>query len=210
MPQRPHHRPMRLPLHDLEQIVGAHDPFSASRLAHDTAAALLHRARSSEGEGTVERVLAYTREHGIDDVAELWAQSSPHSLPGALWRLYLVHGAAQHDAERSSYVFQRGAEVDRTISRAVAGAETPTGPDEIVRLTDDILRGAFHGDFALALDRAAAFCTIMSQGAASLAESVENVDEEEARRSTTQSARYLGFARDLRSCAGMWRDDALV
>ena len=64
----------------------------------------------------------------------------------------------------SSHLFQRGTEVLHTIDTAVAGAVIPTGPTEILALADEILRGAFRGDFGIALDRAAAFCRVTAAG----------------------------------------------
>src|SRR5690606_41273056 len=51
-----------------------------------------------------------------------------------------------------------------------AGAPIPAGPAELVALIDTILRGAFTGDFAVALDRAAAFCRVQASGSTHLAE----------------------------------------
>ena len=125
---------------------------------------------SSDDPAVVDRLVAYTDEHGIDALAELWSRATPHSLPGALWRIYLVRVMIRQDAEGVALLFQRGTEVLRTIDPVVAGRHRPPGPHEVTDLADHILRGLFEGDFAVALDRAAAFCRVEAQGASSVAD----------------------------------------
>lgn len=38
----------------------------------------------------VERVLTLVDREGVDVIAELWSKADPDSLPGVLWRLYLL------------------------------------------------------------------------------------------------------------------------
>lgn len=204
-----HHRPVRVPSQAFEALIGADDPAAVSRVAHDTARALLQRARGEGDQAVVARLVAYADEHGIDEIAELWAGAASRSLPGALWRLYLLRQAVRANPAETSYVFRRGYDVDRSISSVVAGAATPTGPEEVVALADVILHGAFSGDFALALERAAAFCLVMSQGATSLAKDEESVAPARARQSTRRAIRYLEMGEDLHASAGMWRLDTL-
>lgn len=204
-----HHRPVRRPSAAFEAYIGADDPADVSRVAHDTAAALLHRARGTDDPAVVARLVSFTDEHGIDDLVELWSTAAAASLPGALWRLYLIREAATRDAELTAYTFRRGLEIDRTISHVVAGAPTPTGPDEIVALSDEILRGAFTGDVGIALERASAFCRIMAQGSADLAESSEVDSFDRARAWTRRGARYLELAEELHAAAMRWHDGEL-
>lgn len=208
MTTRPH-RPVRLPSSAFDVYTGAPDPAETSRAAHETAAALLHRARGTSDPQVVSRLVRYADEYGIDDLAELWSAASAVSLPGALWRLYLIRQLTTKDAETTAYCFRRGVEVDRSISRVVAGAVTPTGPVEIVQLCDTILRGAFTGDAGVALERAAAFCRIMSQGAVALAESSDSTGEQESDAWIRRAARYLELAGDLHAAALRWSDDLL-
>lgn len=48
---------------------------------------------------TRERVLDVVARHGVDDVAEMWASSPATTLPGALWRLFLVREWVRRDPE---------------------------------------------------------------------------------------------------------------
>ena len=109
----------------------------------------------------------------------------------------------------ASYFFERGTEVTAGIDPVVAGAESPTGPKEITELADQILRGLFTGDFAIALERAAAFCRIMAQGCASIADDAEIGAPETASTLTTRALRFETIGDDLNSSAALWRHDGL-
>ncbi len=192
-----------------EAFAGAQDPAAVMRAAHETARALLARAREAADPDVVERLVHYTDEHGIDALAELWARSGPHTLPGALWRLYLVRVLIHQDPAGASLLFQRGTEVLSTIDALVAGAPTPAGPAEMTELADRILRGVFDGDFALALDRAASFCRVTAAGASSVADDQEGADPERASELTRRALRLTTTAEELAVCARLARDGAL-
>lgn len=200
-------RPVRMPPGAFDAFPGDPDPAERSRVAHETAAALLHRVRGESDPAVVDRLITFADENGIDDIAELWSPAAAMSLPGALWRLYLIRQSVARDPEGASYVFRRGLEADQTISHVVAGPQTPTGPRQLAALIDEILRGAFTGDFAMALDRAAACARIMAQGAAQLADG-----EPENRRASAEARRgirSLQIAEELSACAARWREDRL-
>ncbi len=112
-----------------------------------------------------------------------------------LWRLYLLrewvttdpHGAAREYAAGIGYT---------EPNHAVAGVEPP-GPDEVRRVAEDeILHGVFDGDFAVALERAAAFCRVVSSGRA---------DVTEGARAVIQAGRLQVMADDLTAGARLWR-----
>ncbi len=185
------------------------DPAQVWRIAHDTARALLARARETEDPEVIDRLVAYTDEHGIDALAELWARSSPRSLPGALWRIYLVRLLIRQDATGTAYLFQRGIDVLDSIDHVIAGAPAPTGPEEITLLADQILRGAFRGDFAIALDRASSFCRICAAGATSIADDSDAVNPDRATELTTRALRFTTTAEELTAAARLQRADSL-
>ena len=206
------HRPTRFPSAMFEGYVGAEDPAQVSRVAHDTAAAVLARVRADPDPVIVARLISYTDEHGIDAIAELWSQSSAKSLPGALWRVYLLRTLIRQDPTGVSHAFQRGTEVSHTIDQVVAGAAIPTGPSEVTELADRILHGVFTGDFAVALERAAAFCRVAAAGFASLADDADASHAAHPERPTglTQRAlRLTQLADEFASCARLWRRDSL-
>jgi hypothetical protein len=203
------HKPTQFSGSKFESLEGGADPAQISHVARYTAHALLYRVRASGDPAVVDRLVHFADEHGIDAIAELWAQSSPRSLPGALWRIYLLRTLIRQDAETISFLFQRGSELATTIDPVVAGATVPTGPDEIMALADQILRGLFDGDFAVALDRAAAFCRLISAGSASLADDVEVTFPERATELTTRALRLSQTAAEFAACARLWRSDSL-
>lgn len=203
------HKPTQFSGAKFESFVGGEDPAQISRVAHETAGALLSRVRKSGDQAVVDRLVAFTDENGIDSVAELWARASPRSLPGALWRIYLLRALARQDAEGTAYLFQRGTEIATTIDPVVAGATAPTGPAEITALADQILRGLFEGDFGVALDRAAAFCRITALGSTSVADDADLTSPERASELTTRALRLSQTAVELVACGRLWRSGTL-
>jgi hypothetical protein len=197
------HRPAFFGGREFEEFAGGEDPAVAMRVADESARRLLSRAQSSDDPTVVDRLVTYTDEHGIDALAELWVRSSPHSLPGALWRIYLVRVMIRQDPAGTALLFQRGTEVLSTIDAIVAGAPTPAGPQEVTELADRILRGLFEGDFALALERAAAFCRVAAAGASSVADDQDSVSPERASELTTRALRLTTTADELAVCARM-------
>jgi len=196
----------------IEGYLGAEDPAHLSRVAHDTAAAILSRVRADPDPAVVARLVSYTDEHGIDAIAELWSHASAKSLPGALWRVYLLRTLIRQDPFGVSLAFQRGTEVSQTIDQVVAGAPIPAGPTEVQELADRILHGVFAGDFAVALERAAAFSRVVAAGFVSLADDADAADAANPDRPaglTQRALRLTQLADEFDSCARLWRRDSL-
>ncbi len=131
------------------------------------------------------------------------------SLPGALWRIYLLRLCSSVRMRRvRAYLYQRGTEVLDSIDPMVAGAQAPTGPDEITALgRPDPSRRLHRRDFAIALDRAAAFCRIMAAGATSLADDAEAGSPDAASELTRRAARFATTGQELTACAGLQRSE---
>jgi hypothetical protein len=199
-------RPLHLEPRAFDAFEGAIDPALRLQIAHDSAGALLARVRVAADPETVERVLAYTREHGVAELAEMWADAPAHSLPGALWRLWVIHASIVSDPETTAHAFRRGANDLDTIDEVVAGARRPTGPDDIRDLADGILRGAFTGDLADALERAAAYCRIEAHGITTLIGAAEIGSSALLERAVV----LADFARDFHACAGLARAGRLI
>ncbi|GEK87189.1 DNA-directed RNA polymerase subunit beta [Microbacterium aerolatum] len=199
------HRPVRRPSAAFDNLVGTADSAEAVRVAHATASALLTRARADESGASAERLIAFTAEHGIDDIAELWATAPAVSLPGALWRLYLLQLAIHSDPQTSALLYERGRIELASVDPVVAGAPVPASPEELVALIDTIMRGVFRGDFSVALERAAAFCRVQVSGATHVADDYESTEAERASELTTRARRLHAYANDLSAAAGLWR-----
>ena len=99
---RQFHRPARLDPEAAEQIEGSTDTAVASELAHRAAQALIGGFPGTETEDdpiTRSGIVAAVATNGIDDIAELWADSPATTLPGTLWRLFLVREWIRRDPE---------------------------------------------------------------------------------------------------------------
>ncbi|HWL77717.1 DNA-directed RNA polymerase subunit beta [Microbacterium sp.] len=207
---RDFHKPVRRPAELFDRLFSAEDPAEVSRIAHATASALLMRVRENPDSAVVERLVAFTDDHGIDDIAELWSRSPARTLPGALWRLYLLQLMIHDDPNTAALLYARGRTELMSADDVIAGAPSPAGPDELVALVDTILRGLFQGDFAVALDRAAAFCRVQASGASHIADDYEGTEPDRASALTTRALRLSTYATDLTACAALWRRDSLT
>jgi hypothetical protein len=207
---REFHKPVRRPAELFDRLYSGDDPAEVSRVAHSTARALLSRVREDPSADVIGRLVAFTDQHGIDDIAELWSRAPARSLPGALWRLYLLQLMIHDDPQTAALLYERGRLQIASADPVVAGAPTPASPDELVALIDTILRGLFAGDFAVALDRAAAFCRVQSAGATYLADDYEATEPERASTLTTRALRLSTYADDLAACAALWRRESLA
>ena len=208
--RRDFHRPVQRPAATFDRRFGSTDPAEVSRAAHATASALLGRVREAPSDEVVERLVAFTDTHGIDTLAELWSHSPATSLPGTLWRLYLLQLMVRDDARTAALLYERGRVARDTADAVIAGAPTPAGPEELISLVDEILRGVFAGDFAIALDRAASFCRVEAAGAADLADDYDLSEPERAAAFTTRALRLDTYASELTTSAALWRRDSLT
>jgi len=208
--RREYHRPVQRPADTFDRRFGSTDPADVSRIAHATASALLTRVREEPTDEIIQRLVTFTDAHGIDTIAELWSHSPARSLPGALWRLYLLQLMVRDDAHTAALLYERGRAVRTSVDVVVAGAPTPAGPEELVALVDEILRGIFTGDFAVALDRAASFCRVEAAGAVDIAGDYDATEPERAAGFTTRALRLDSYAADLTACAGLWRRESLT
>ncbi|MDR3201912.1 MAG: hypothetical protein LBT54_02055, partial [Bifidobacteriaceae bacterium] len=121
-------RPAMLDPRLADDLPGDVDPAVRSELAHETAGALVARARAEAGEdpAVVERLLRLVETEGIDAVASMWAQAPAETLPGALWRLYLLREWVRSDPTLADR-YRLGVTRAR-VQEVVAGAAQPPGP----------------------------------------------------------------------------------
>ena len=181
------------------------DPADVSAIAHATASALLSRGQTSEDVQVREALVRFADEHGLDTLADLWSRAHPLSLPGALWRLYLVRAVVHHNPHDTAQLFQKGVDGLHTIDALVAGAPDSLSAEVFSDVLDDILMGAFDGELAHALERAAAVATAVSAGAISLA----LADDREASYLTSRSLKWSVIAQELEGCASRARKGTL-
>jgi hypothetical protein len=187
------HRPVVRDPAVLESLDEGSDPIEALHAAHESAAALLGAGRTANDPAVTERLVTLVGEIGLSTVADLWAARPARSLPGALWRLYVLREWVTADPERVAREYAAGLQVAEP-DPSLADVESP-GPDEVCRVADEILRGVFTGDFAVALERAAAFSLVVAAGRARVAPG----------RTAAPRAGLEQDARDLAACARLWR-----
>ncbi len=197
------HRAPRRPAFFSEAALEAHgpayDPTEQIHVAHETALALVHAGRAASDPAVTRKLVALVDDIGLSTLAELWSQRPARSLPGALWRLYVLREWVQRAPADASREYAAGIRFTGP-NHVVAGAAEPPGPQEMGRVIDEVLRGVFEGDLAVALERASAFCRVVSAGRADISSGDEAAE---------QAASVLGMAEDLTVCARLWRADAL-
>ena len=152
---RQFHRPARLDPEAAEQIEGSADTAVASELAHRAAQALVGGFPTTPDDPiTREGVIAVVAGQGVDDVAELWADSPATTLPGALWRLFLVREWIRRDpalVERryATVVDLTGPDDDGALASrldaALAQGRPAIAPEELRERLDSALAGALEG-----------------------------------------------------------------
>jgi len=178
----------------LEAIGETSDPVAQLHAAHESAAALLHTGRAASDPAVTARLIALADQVGLDTIAEVWSVRPARSLPGALWRLYLLREWVVVDPELAAREYSAGVRFTEP-NHAVAGVDPP-GPGEVRRVADEILTGVFDGHFAVALERAAAFCQVVASGRADITIGSQAV---------LTAARLQDMALDLGAAAKLWR-----
>ncbi len=181
--------------------LGADEPGARRELAHATASAVLAAGRADADR--VDGLLRVAESVGLAELAELWRDAGPRTLPGALWTLYLLRTWCRLQGEDAARLFRAGRTV-ADVPAAVAGVQEPPGPRDIADLGDAVLRGAYEGDFAVALERAAAFSRVVSAGRVALAG-----DTAEGQDQLRLAAGNLTCAEQLEDSARAWREGAL-
>lgn len=201
------HRPRRPALFTSAQFetqAGSLDPADVAEVAHQSAAALVGEGRTNQDPEVRRRLVALVDEIGLSTIAELWSQRPPVSLPGVLWRLYVLREWVQRDPAGAAADYSAGLPVAH-VSHAIAGSAEPPNPEALQELADSILTGMFAGDVAVALERASAFCRVISAGRAHRADTSDAHDDMLATAQTHSASALLTTASDLERSAAAWR-----
>lgn len=181
-------------------------PSSRAEIAAATAAVLVSVGRGEHpgawaGDGT--RFVALADRVGLDTLAALWRDADPVSLPGALWALYLLRQWCHTNPDEVARLWRAG-EAVAVADAVVAGVADYADVMAVRRVADAVLGGAYRGDFAIALERAAALFRVVAAGRRELAASGElGAGEREL------AQRNERVAADLTAAAARWRAGAL-
>ena len=179
----------------------AQEPFARTELAAATAAAVITRGRA---EGSPSLVDLADRV-GLDTLAELWRDEQPSTLAGALWALYLLRRWCHGNAEEVTRLWRAGRGY-APADEVVAGVSDDGDPTAVGGLADAVLRGAYAGDFDVALERAAAFFRVVATGRRELA---GDEVSEGAERERQLADRNDEVANGLTLAAARWRANPL-
>jgi hypothetical protein len=200
--ERRPHRPA--PYADLTALIdaaGGTVPQSRAEIAAATAAVLVHAGRQPSGPDAPFVDLA--DRVGLDTLAELWRDAEPVSLPGALWALYLLRQWCCSSPDEVARLWRAG-EPTAGVDAAVGGVPDYLSPDAVTRVADDVLAGAYRGDFAVALERAAALFRVVAAGRRELA-----APDERGKAELDWAERNDRAAADLAAAARRWRAGTL-
>jgi hypothetical protein len=198
-PHRPHRPVRRADLEALADSVAAVEPFARSELAAATAAAVITHGRASDPGSLVD----LADRVGLDTLAELWREEDPSSLAGALWALYLLRRWCQSNGDEVTRLWRTGRPY-APADEVVAGVADDADPAAVSAMADAVLTGAYAGDFAVALERAAAFFRVIATGRRELAADGPDGDRERA-----LADRNVMVAGGLAAAAASWRSDPL-
>jgi hypothetical protein len=136
-----------------------------SELAATTAAAVLAAARPEEGEPAVDvgALVRLADTVGLDTLRALWRGAAPVSLAASLWALYILRQWCDSGAAEVARLWALG-EPLAAADAVVAGVNVLADEAAMKELADAIMTGAFAGDFAVALERAAAVFRVLATG----------------------------------------------
>lgn len=192
-----------------DELPGDVDPALRSEIAHTTAGAIVHQGRSSgDDPALVERLVSLVEAEGLDVIAAMWSDSPADTLPGALWRLYVLREWVRRDPRTLAERYRLGVEA-APVHDVVAGVASPPGPSDLRDLADAVLSGVYTGDLAVALERGAAFCRVLATGAAFDADHLETTDSDAANRLTRGASSLVRTAEELEHAASLWRAERL-
>lgn len=205
-PKRPHRPTPYADLTDLIDAAGGAMPSSRAEIAAATAAVVVAAGRGEHADvaaGDDARFVALADRVGLDTLAALWRDAAPVSLPGALWALYLLRQWCQTNPDEVTRLWRAG-EVVAAADAVVAGVSDYADVAAVRRVADAVLGGAYRGDFAIALERAAALFRVVAAGRRELAPpgSAGAGERELAHRNERVAA-------DLATAASRWRAGTL-
>ena len=197
-------RPAILDPKDAELLWGDSDPALASEAAHATADAVLYGPRHAAADRDLAaRVGAIIDAEGLDEIAALWSRSPASTLPGTLWRLYLVRAWIARDPDTIAERFRAG-------GAAGASATGDDGhvlePGELSEALSQLFAGTSDRDLADLLRQTAAFLRTL---AASSETGWQTGDEEAARPVTGRTNAITATAEELEASAARSRAGTL-
>lgn len=190
-------RPAMLDAEQAENIPGAEDGASSSEVAHLVAQTLL--GIEKESDENVQRLRQLLESGGIDTVSELWSSSPAGTLPGTLWRLYLVYQWYLRDPQLVNNRFQQGLaalDIGDVFSQEHSDKSVAALMDKLAALWQ---AQASMAELASLLDRIGDFLQVLASGVS--AEWIKDARDELADPVTLRPEALLQTADDLKLSA---------
>ena len=188
-------RPAMLDAARAETIIGDEDPASLAAVAHTAAWALMGIGDDNFTDEDVARLRDTVRTRGIDTIAHVWSRSPEFTLPGALWRVYLLHEWYHRDP---LLVAERYADGSR--APIIQGLESPVELRSlrlIMEEVDSLLRGDLtDDDLEYVLGEASRAMRVLAAGEAG-ALWIEDPTDPLAHRVTMRHSALLATADEL-------------
>lgn len=209
---RQFHRPARLDPEAAQSLLVTEDTAVASELAHRTAALLLGAADDGDLL-TRQAVVDAVARHGVDDVAQMWASSPATTLPGALWRLFLVREWVRRDPDlverryATTVDLRQDPAAQERLSHLLRATQADQvrpvpSPEQVREVIDQVLAGALtdpRGELARVLTVAAAFLRALAAGSTPVW--IEDDADELAVQVTRRDSALLRTAEELSEAA---------
>ena len=190
-------RPAMLDAEQAENIPSAEDAASSSEVAHLVAQTLL--GIEKESDENVQRLRQLLESGGIDTVSELWSTSPASTLPGTLWRLYLVYQWYLRNPQLVNERFQQGlaaVDIGDIFSREHSDKSVANLMDKLAALWQAQTSIA---ELAPLLDRVSDFLQVLASGVS--AEWIKDSRDELADAVTLRPQALLQTADDLKLSA---------
>ena len=195
--QRTPRRPAMLDAEQAENIPGAEDGARSSEVAHLVAQTLVGIEKDSDQ--NVQHLRELLESGGVDTVSELWSALPANTLPGTLWRLYLVYQWYLRDPDLVNERFQQG------LSALEIGEAAPVERSEkSVSTLMTELAALWQAKTSITglghlLDKVADFLHVLASGVS--AEWIKNARDELADPVTLRPQALLQTASDLKLSA---------
>lgn len=194
--ERMFRRPAQLEPEQAEEIVGDEDPAENSEIAHTSAWALMGVPNADFDEAAIAQLKETVRAQGVDVIASAWSRMPDFTLPGALWRIYLVWQWHQMNPELLAQRYEEGRLAME--KQGVANDETVPSLDEVIRADEGVLAGyATEDDLPAVLGSNAALLRVLAAGVAYGPEWITDDDHVLAHRVTRRPQALLDTANEL-------------
>lgn len=198
---RPHpRRPAMLSAQAADALVGDSDPAGDSVLAHTSAWALLGVGDEEFSHEAVARLRETIRAEGVDVVAHMWSRSPDFTLPGALWRLWLLAQWYERSPDVVEERFTAGMSAQGMAARADSWGLTSVS--DVIGEVDALMRAeATEDDCEHIFMQAARLMQVLAAGDSLGAEWITDPSDPLAHPVTVRSRALLRTSEELGKAA---------